>query len=226
MKLLLSPRISEDSKILWNEAPKHGWEVERIGWRVEEQNGPVALYGEIHWAHVVSEQLGLRLIDPPPDWLSKLSHDLLKRRVRFAESSYAFGPIELPAFIKPADDKCFGARVYHSLDGAEIHSGPILVSDPVTFVAEWRAWVLDGVSQAVGFYRGDKQHDSDIARVKVGFYASAACLETETPKAVVIDVGLLDTGSFAIIEANPAYASGIYDAPAAGVLRVLERATG
>lgn len=187
----------------------------------------MALYGEINWARVVSEQLGLRLVDPPSDWLSKLSGDLLRRSVRFAESAHAHGPFTLPAFIKPADDKCFAARVYWPMDEgmSNVQHGPILVSDVVRFVAEWRAWMLDGISHAVGFYRGDKRNDSDVARAKVAVYAALACRETGMNSAVVVDVGLLDNGATAIVEANPAYASGIYDADPAGVLSVLARAS-
>lgn len=48
----------------------------------------------------------------------------------------------------------------------------------------------------------------------------------EAPEAVVVDVGEIEGRGWAAVEANQAWASGIYGCEPEGVLRVMERATG
>jgi hypothetical protein len=100
----------------------------------------------------------------------------------------------------------------------------VLVAEIVSFTAEFRLHVLDGTMHASSQYAAH-------GRLRVGplpaevVPAPAALIGdvVETlPSAIVVDVGLLD-GRLVVIEANGAWASGIYmsdvDAALDGILR-------
>jgi hypothetical protein len=225
VKLLLSPRVSEDSITVRDAAIKAGWEVVRLqGWRTELVTDVGAIYGETLWARAVASQVGRVLLEPPLDWLTRLPHERLRRSVRFGTLD-SLWPIALPAFIKPADDKRFTAAVYHTLDWSGIE-GPILVSDPVNILAEWRVWVLEGCAVASSLYKGDAGRDPSHSLASVELVAELACKAAAewTPRALVVDIGWTDAGNFVVIEANPCFGSGIYDADPAEVLEVLQGA--
>src|SRR5439155_23989040 len=103
-----------------------GWSVERLAtWRVPEwlRGQDVALYGEPLFAAVVAQDLGLALLEPPFDWLPTLPAEYLRREVRFAILGEA-RQLQQPAFVKPADDKCFLPAVFRS--GEQLPSEEVL----------------------------------------------------------------------------------------------------
>ena len=119
---------------------------------------------------------------------------------------------------KPANDKVFEASIYY--DGSHLPykyidpSTPCLVSEIVTFTHEFRCYCLDGEVKDCSIYKFPgmiyqpdhiMKHDAiDFANVVL---KDDTCL---LPSGVVLDVGLMETGEWAVIEANQAYASGIY----------------
>ena len=111
--LVLSPRFTPDSMALRNAAIESGWEVERLRtWRPpgELVGRDVVPYGEPLFAAVVADVLQLALIEPQLSWIAELPFDLRQRKIQFTDLAAARA-IDRPAFIKPADDKCFQARV-------------------------------------------------------------------------------------------------------------------
>jgi hypothetical protein len=114
--LILSPRYTTDSIALNNAAWEMGWTVERLpSWRPPAHLAecePVP-YAEPLFAAVVAESLQLALIEPNLSWVAEIPFDLRQRELRFADLNEARKQSR-PAFIKPADDKCFPARVYQS----------------------------------------------------------------------------------------------------------------
>lgn len=69
--LILTPRYSKDSQILWRVATGLGWKVERlINWRLSDKlksaSEPV-LYLEALMAESIAQQLGIRLLNPSDD---------------------------------------------------------------------------------------------------------------------------------------------------------------
>src|SRR6478609_4152044 len=117
--LLLSARQTEDAQLLWRACIALKWDVLRVnGWRVPTVDAKeVAVYGEPLFAHHVAQTLGLKLQEPPLDWLPKLSAKWRCREVRLTTLADA-RKNSTRAFIKPADEKCFDAKVYSS--GAEL----------------------------------------------------------------------------------------------------------
>jgi hypothetical protein len=135
--LVLPPRYTADSTALWGTATAAGWGVERLpGWQVPDwlRGQDVALYGEPLFAAVVAEELGLALLEPPLGWLAELPETYRRRAARLTTLGDARSCLG-PAFIKPADDKCFAAQVYQA--GAELPAEGLLPATTPVLVAEF-----------------------------------------------------------------------------------------
>ena len=231
--LLLPPRYTEDSIALWRAAITRRWSTERVlGWRASASvDDDVVIYGEPLFAATVAEQFGIALIEPPLDWLGSIPAELLRRAVR----SLRLGEVrrlEFPKFVKPADDKCFPARVYGSAD--EIPNletlapeTPTIVSDPVSWAREYRAFVLEGEPVTVSAYARDGRLDMDDSEEglsEAARFVRRVATSVDVPPAVVLDVGVIANAGWAIVEANPCWGSGIYRCDPAKALDVVQRA--
>jgi len=241
--LVLPPRYTPDTAALWKAAIEAGWEVERLaGWRAPEYmvEQDVVLYGEPLFAAVVASSLEISLLEPPFSWLTTLGDRFLRRHVRFSRFSEARQTL-VPAFIKPADDKCFTAKVYQT--GAELpasdaipQSTPVLISEPVDWEIEFRCFVLSRQVRAMSPYLrcGELAQDEDGQWKATPDQTTEALSFAETilrdrsirlPPAVVVDVGRIAGRGWAVIEANAAWGSGIYGCDPKAVLDVVRRAS-
>lgn len=134
-----------------------------------------------------------------------------------------------PAFVKPPNDKSFPAAVY---TGAALPDGydasmPVLVSAVVRFVAEFRCFVLDRtvrarsvVSRDGALQReaGSASTAQDDEAVRAFMAPPLADARVDLPRAEVVDLGQLDDGRRACIEANAARGDGLCGcAPAQGL---------
>lgn len=239
--LFLPPRVSESISLIEEAARTSGWNVIRLpGWRVLDPVDPaekVVAYGEPLFVATIAEQLGLSLIEPPFSWLPSLAIKYTKRSVRLTtlgEARLAAGPI----FAKPADDKCFTAAVYQS--GASITASqllpaniPVLISDIVQFESEYRFFICDRkIATSCEYFRsGELLSESSQVGMSCGETLEAvdfvdlllADHTVELPPALVIDVGRISGLGWAVIEANPAFGSGLYRCDPKAVLPVLSR---
>lgn len=200
--------------------------------------GETAIYGESLWANFVAEQLKFELFEPPLDWLSTLPHQLPRRKVEFCTLEAARQK-SFPIFLKPAGEKEFEARVYASPDDLPADESqqlqPVLRSEVVNWEVEYRCFVREGrVETASSYWRGEVS-----TRDENGTYPSppdelnAATELVEQllrhqehgfsfgSRGVVVDVGLIRGADWAVIEANPAFASGIYGCDPQKVLSVV-----
>lgn len=248
MILITQPRVgTSHNEILALQvaARAKGWEVlpAPSGWRLDEeltQSGKKGVpYGSQTFCEVIAQQMGWTLKQNSFDWLSKVHPYYLKRKVEFMTLGEA-KKITERKFIKPADDKCFDAKVYepgtfkpHELIQDDY---PVLVSEPVEFDLEYRTFVDTRVkawSNYIFFehvadpkfwhmvpleedrypqdFVDDFLHDSEFHDFGI----------TNVPS--VIDVGRIKGKGWAIIETNQAWASGIYGCSPMSVLRVLEK---
>jgi ATP-grasp domain-containing protein len=228
---------------MWRAALHGGWDVERIrGYEIDPAlaaKEPV-LYGETLLADALAEPLGLAFLEPTADWLPELPEGYRKRAIRLATLADARA-LTSRSFVKPPDEKWFGAAVYATGREIEVAEGmedtyPVLISEPVSFEVEYRFFVLDRAIAAGSIYirggaiarSGEGEWPADPADTA----AATAFLEgmlkdpaVEMPAAVVIDVGRIQDRGWAVVEANPAWASGLCDADPLAVLGVLRRAT-
>lgn len=238
MFLLISqPRVG----ISYNEilalhfaARELGWEVlpAPTSWRLDHSvKGKGIPYGSQLFCEVIAQQMNWTLHLNPFDWLAKLPIEYTKRQVDFMTLKQA-RKIFVPKFVKPADDKCFTAKIYQpeQVDVPEVvpEETPCLVSEIVRFEAEYRCFVRNNkvVTSSCYIYEGEvaepknwykynltKQHPEDFVN---------KMLETVDTVDTVIDVGVLSTGSLAIIESNPVWASGLYGCDPLECLKTME----
>src|SRR5690349_11764588 len=100
-------------------AAEIGWDVYPApsSWRIDEEilaKKPIGIpYGSQLFCEVIAQQMGWTLHANTFDWLTKVPKKYLKRQVDFmtlAEAKELNSTMK--KFIKPADDKCFDAKVY------------------------------------------------------------------------------------------------------------------
>jgi hypothetical protein len=238
--LILPPRYTDDSIALWRAATAIGWTVRRLqGWRAAPDSSieePVP-YGEPLFVVTVAEQLGLAALEPPLDFLACMPEHLRRRDVRFGRGA-DIASCRFPAFLKPADDKCFPAAVYQSASELERFgipdATPILWSEPVSWNVEFRCFIVSrrcltlcayarnhGLAQAEdGSWPSS---DAELSTVNDFLLALLSCTDIALPPAVVIDVGLIAGRGWAVVEANPCWGAGIYGCDPQQVLAVLRR---
>lgn len=241
--LLLPPRFTTDSNEVRKAALHLGWEVERLTtWHppVELKGKEVLLYGEALFADAMAEALELALLEPSLDWLPALPEVYRRRHVRFATLAEA-RLVDSPSFIKPADEKSFPAAVYECGAGLPAHTTdlpdllPVLIAEPVTWEVEFRCFIREGQIMTLSPYLRDGELALDEQGRYVADpaeYSAARALAEQVladpalahPPAFVMDVGRIAGRGWAVVEANPAWGSGIYGCDPVHVLPVLQRA--
>ena len=237
--LLMSSRYTDDDQALWRVAVQRGWTVQRVrGIRIPElaADDEIIIYVEPLYGPTIAAALGVRLLEPPEDWLSHLPAEFVQRTVEVMTLGTA-RRLSRPAFIKPPNDKSFEARVYEF--GAALppdlpDESTVLVSEPVRWQLEFRCFCLDGTVRTASPYLRDGvlARDSgyaadaaELARATQFAECVLAATGPQTPRAVVIDVGELSTGALAVVEANGAWGSGIYGCDPEAALDVIRAAT-
>ncbi len=233
--LILTPRFTEDAQSLWRAANQLGWNVERLkNWRVPEDIRGVpepVVYLEGLFGPSLAEAFGLRLLEPPVDWLPKLPREYRQREVELSTLGEARKRRE-PAFIKPPNDKSFPAKVYcgKELPPDFADSLPVLISEIVTWEKEFRCFILEREPRTLSIYlRGEelqREHDfaatdEELAQAEAFVRQVLADSRVELPRATVIDVGVIQDRGWAVVEQNAAWGSGIYGCDPKEVLEVI-----
>lgn len=233
--LILSPRQTPDSQALWRAAIEKSWEVHRLAtWRVPDELRAVdeaVLYAEALFGPSLADELGIELLDPAEDWLSRLPEAFRRRSVRHATLAAAMGLRE-PAFVKPPNDKSFPAAVYApgALPTGSDPDMAVLIAEPVHFVSEHRCFVLDGAIRTHSIYarNGDPTTEpaSDAERADMlAFAQELLASPMDIPRACVLDCGLIRDRGWAAVELNAAWGAGIYGCDPGAVLDVVRGAS-
>ena len=166
--------------------------------------------GEISALVALLDGLGAggRLIDDDPSALN----DLLRRRVWCGtlEELWRDPGVGLtPVFVKPRRRKRFPGRVTQSL--ADLRALPqiaqqdeFLCAEVVTWIAEYRAYVLRSKVLGVHFYAGspDARPDPAVAEEAVRRLNDAG----QSAAGYCLDLGVLDSGETCLVEVNDAIA--------------------
>lgn len=241
MHLITSPRQTADMARLGAAARRRGWTVwaasswrppEGVAARLEGGEEGLVVYGEPLFARLMVAQLGWVLVEPTLDWLAEVPGRFLGREVGAGALGEVLG-MAGPLFVKPADSKTFRAAVYEvpgvlgEREGLEVGE-PVLWSAPVRWADEWRVFVEEGRARAASLYARDgvfvEEAGEASARAQAAAFVEEVLRAVEAPPAVVVDVGRLDDGRWAVVEANPCFGSGLYQCDADGALDVLRRA--
>ncbi len=237
--LILSPRYSDDSITLRRAAIALDWDVMRlVSWRCPEdfESEEPVLHGEPLFNTAVTEQLGLTLIEPPGDFLVRLPREYVSRDLRLLTAAEA-RTLPGPVFLKPPNQKTFPAKVYAC--GAALpempEDDPVLASEPVEWVAEFRFFIRDRRVRAWSPYwlHGALAHKDDEWVVDHDLMETTTGLvdrllddpRVDIPAALVLDAGVIRDVGAAVVEANTASGAGIYGCDPGEVLKVLRAAT-
>lgn len=240
--LLLSSRYTADSQALWRAMLEMGWSVQRLyGHRAPDnlEADEVVIYGEALFVRIIAQQFDIALLETPYNWLPSLPHKYRLRDVQLTTLREA-RTIKKTAFIKPAAEKTFDAAVYNS--GAGLPSAdyfdddtPTLISDVVEWEIEYRCFVAERQLQTMspylrngklmknanGEWENQAPEDEDaIAFLKIVLENDGIPL----PPGIVLDIGKIRGRGWAVVEANPAWGSGIYGNDPVKVLNTLQAA--
>jgi hypothetical protein len=242
--LLLSPRETQDSLAVARTARACGWKVVRgtdgRAAPAGHEDSEVRLYGDPAFAELVARRLDLALLDLPADWLPRLPVECLRRRVWLTSLARARSE-QRPMFIKAARGADIPSQVYRPDRGgapvgtltAEL---PVLVSEPVVWEVEFRCFVLEREVTTLSpyarlgrWYRWRRPPwPAPLAEVAEALEFTSQVLSHPAviiPPAVVLDVGKIARRGWAVVEANPAWASALYGCDPGRVLPVLRRAS-
>ncbi|ARF54046.1 ATP-grasp domain-containing protein [Streptomyces gilvosporeus] len=230
--LLLPPRLTASAETLREAARRRGLHTVQLPtFAVPDGLRATCLHAGPSFADAVAAPLGLAPLEAPADWLAELPRDLVRREIRALPVREAYA-LRRPVFVKSPNDKGIRAMVY--ADGSRL-PGPdavdpqtlVLISEVVTFAAEYRLYVLDGEVRTGSRYAEDgRLSPGPLGPDAAAFGAEllARCGDG-LPSAIVVDIGLLD-GNWAVIEANAAWASGRYTSDPDLALDVVLRSAG
>lgn len=234
--LILSPRYTPDSTQLWQAALRAKWSTMRLQSHraPDELKGQeVVLYGEGLFVTIIAEQLEIVLLESPLDWLPNLPLPYRLREISLSTLKDARS-ITHPAFIKPTADKTFDSKVYAS--GAELPSAEffddntsVLIAEPVEWELEFRFFISGRKVQTFSPYSRhgelvtDNASDSDSDEAL--HFVEQILADERVPIApgIVLDIGKIINRGWAVVESNPAWASGIYACNPNKILEVLSK---
>lgn len=190
-----------------------------------------AAYGEDVFVERVAAQCGFALIKPQEDWLVILPERYTKRKVDLS----TLGELELHkrSFVKCVDFKFFKAGIFqekNEIPGYSDIDSSILVlkQEIVEWELEVRCFVKRRKILTYSSYlrNGEINKNYQLNHVeKLGFERFTREFldnnQIEIPEAIVLDFGIMKGKGWAFIEANSAWASGIYNCDAEKVIEVV-----
>lgn len=207
-------------------AKELGWNVISAdgSWRLTNDiinsKSPGVPYGSQLFCEAIAQQMNWKLKMNSFDWLTKVPKKYLKRQVDFMTLKDA-KLIDVRKFIKPADDKCFDAKIYEpgEFKPSEFISEdyPVLVSDIVEFTHEYRCFIINNkcVTSSCYIYDGEIAEPKDYNKFTSGAEKFVNMIIPKINSKIksecaVVDVGLVKNCTWAVVESNPAWASGLY----------------
>jgi hypothetical protein len=247
MILITQPRVGtsyNETLALHFAARELGWEVLPApgGWRLDDdliKSGAKGIpYGSQTFCEVIAQQMNWTLKANPFDWLARIPRVYARRHIDFMTLGQA-KKITERKFIKPADDKCFDAKVYEpgEFKPHEIIADdyPVLVSDPVTFDLEYRFFVDGKRGRTWSNYICYDQIANPKFWDMVPYSEEAIDdfvdnllydlpLDGVETLPSVIDIGRIPGKGWAVIETNQAWASGLYGCDPMAALKVMAQA--
>lgn len=177
------------------------------------------VFGDIAFCDIVAEELGLGLLETPDDWLPNLPRKYTRRTIDLIQHRELVN-VDTRKFIKPANDKVFYAGIFEHgrhVPYRQINpNAPVLVSDVVDFEVEVRCHILDRSVVSASIYQGmhwassPEQENKILEQAEAWMDLFLGDPGIDLPSAIVVDVGKIADVGWAVVEANQAYASGIY----------------
>ncbi len=223
--LILHNRPDDNSNVIWRVAIQNGWKTFRhIAsddlLSVCEGYDCVRYYGNtLHAEFLPGKPFRFHVI--PPDFIQQvyeLNPDYVGRIITSTKLLNIEQPLKTDAFIKPAYQKYFEARVYKTGETVQNEAtNPqdwCYIQGVINPINEIRCFVVDGQILTASTYRKNKEFDCEfipVPPVEVVAMAADICNKLNMRFGVVLDFALLDTGKWVFLEINESWASGIYD---------------
>lgn len=239
--LLLSTLALPAAPALADTARQAGWLVFALDETSSPRtDDPVVFYGGSDVALSVANRFHLALLEPPLDMLTRLPPPFLQRKVEYG-TFHDLRRLKQPVFVKPADplNKTFDAGIYANVRDIRASNGvaadaPILVAEPVEWLAEYRCFILEGELVASSPYLSFgrpvwRSFNRGVENARESAHVRAFCerlfLQSRIayPPAFVVDVGLIEDRGWAVVEFNPVWCSGLLGADPQRVLPILQR---
>ncbi len=230
----LSPMYTEDSNTLKKASLNSPYELNRFNgkWNVPEEfrDDVISVYGEDLYAEIVAEQCHLTLTKPDDNWLSKIPEEFTKRKIYYGQLKDFVH--EENIFIKCSDFKSFKAGVFDKVtnikgfDTLDLES-TVFTSEVVEWELEVRCFVLNNKIKTYSSYWRNNTFNTNLLseteeKDMFEFFTDFIKQYSETlPKAIVLDFGIIIGKGWALIEANPAWCSGLYACDAEKALEVI-----
>jgi len=232
--IALSPMYTEDSNNLKKASLNSSYTLNRFNakWNIPEEfrSDVIGVYGEDIYAEIVAEQCNLTLTKPDDSWLSKISEEFTKRKILYGKLKDF--EHEENIFIKCSDFKSFKAGVFDkvmNIKGFETLDRECMVftSEVVEWELEVRCFVLHNEIKTYSSYWRNDVFDTHGLSEKESkgmfdFFKSFIKKYSSTlPAGIVLDFGVIKGKGWALIEANPAWCSGLYACDAEAALEVI-----
>jgi hypothetical protein len=235
--LLLHNRYTPDDQDIWRTAISLGWKTQRTDYlRVEEHIkdsgcNHVRYYGNTLHAEMIRNKIPIEFLplNEKNGWLTRLP-ELTKRQISMIRFETLKQPFDEDIFVKPVGDKWFEGRVYHngeSIVGGFQPDDLIYVSNIINMQDEVRCFVLDDIVLTASYYRIDKifnpqRVSQDMIDNLFTPLVKQVRAQTSLPRGVVLDFARIQGEEWCFIEANEAYASGLYMCDATKCFEVIQ----
>lgn len=206
---------------LVTDVPIQSTRIESIGSAGDSLRSKTTLpVGTVEFVRAAMELAGI--IEPP-----NISYpDVLRPWLRRKVEQRAAGSVLGHHFIKPTATKRFTGFVFDMLSNPEHLSfhdraqynaflsmpadEKVWISERVTWLSEFRYYVLDGKVLGNGRYDDGPDEAAEPDEDAVRQMAELMTREPDAPAAFGLDVGVLESGETALIECNDAWALGYY----------------
>lgn len=180
-----------------------------------------AVYGEEAFCEWVAEECNLNLHQNSLDWIAKVAHPFVKRKINFLTLQEAKKEQKLnnsilnKKRIDPADDKCFKGGVLDAFPNVS-DSTPILLSDNVDWKFKFRYIIKEGKVVTRCCYQIDKlfnnkttsQTNIKVAGIDNNSFMQTILTHINCAPSCVIDIGVnKETNMWGIIKTKPIWAS-------------------
>jgi hypothetical protein len=202
----------------------------------------IAFYGDTFVGRDLARSESLALIEPTLDILVHLPEIYTKRRIRFGTLADLMETTDA-AFAKSADTcyRLMASGIFTDgkptlLPGKRPDpASPVLLAEPVRWLAEYRAIVLERqvltyslyMRNGKRFWQGEPLADSPPGEEAEILDNCRRLLEDSRvalPPACTMDVGFIEGRGWAVVEFNPIWCSRLFGCDRGKVLPALERA--
>ncbi|KFF26824.1 ATP-grasp domain-containing protein [Chryseobacterium vrystaatense] len=232
--IALSPMYTEDSNNLKKASINSPYELNRFNakWNIPEEfrADVIAVYSEDIYAEIVAEQCELTLMKPDDNSLSLISEEFTKRKISYGQLKDSINKENI--FIKCSDFKSFKAGVYQKITDIKGFDTvdpncTVFTSEVVEWQLEVRCFVLNNdIKTYSSYWRNDTFDTSPLSEEEqngmFSFFDSFMKQNASTlPESIVLDFGIIKEKGWALIEANPAWCSGLYACDAEKALEVI-----